>query len=342
MRHRPSTRPHLGLLTLGAIVVAMTQNVSAQKMYALLNYRESVGQAVAAGNLKAVASKTTDPLVLLGLAFLAEVGSPARQEISDMAVKARPEYAPIVAVLAVAMDGINEASVGELIKRDPDNALGYYLQGNLLHGSNKDKEALEAFRKAASRLELRLYESTTGDALFKAIDALNLKGLDRLYALSWMATRSSNFNIIFAQPLYGTLSELARSADPETRKEISDLLLVLGGHLFSTNFENRTFAQRAVQSAFRLKAEIADVEKSPTMNGYVAVVQALVSTMVSWPGIEERKQTPLKLAQFLPNRIYRAFAVVDPSKLNAANLVEMKVNLAESDKAAFEQAKENA
>lgn len=98
-----------------------------QKMFDLPVYRESVDKAVSADNLKAVASSTTDPHVLLGLAFLARTGNPVRQEISEMAVKAEPEYAPIVAVLAIGMDGIYEKSIGELIQRDPDNALGHYL-----------------------------------------------------------------------------------------------------------------------------------------------------------------------------------------------------------------------
>jgi len=339
MKHRPSSRSKFALFTLAAAFAITASNSHAQKMFLLPTFRESVDKAVSAENLETVASETTDPQVLLGLAFLAQAGSPVRQEISEMAVNASPEYAPIVAVLAIAMDGSDEKSVEELIKRDPDNALGYYLQANLLYHSGKAEESLAAFKRAAACPELRLYESITGEGLFKALDTLKFTGPDRLCASSWVWTRRSNFNLICLQPLPGTLLDLARGADLETRKEISDLLLVLGGHLFTTNFENRTFAQRAVQSAFRLKAEIAAVEKSPTMNGYVAVVQALVSTMVSWPGIEQRKQTPLELARFVPGRIWRAFAVVDPSKRNAANLVEMSVNLADSDKAAFEQSK---
>src|SRR2546430_7780071 len=147
-----------------------------KKMFALPTYRESVDQAVSAGNLKAVAANTTDPEVLLGLAYLARTGDSVRREISEMAVKARPEYSPMVAVLAVMLDGIDEESIGELVRRDPNNALGYYLQGALLHQSDRENEAMVAFRKAAHCSELRLYESTTGPALFKALDALKLTG----------------------------------------------------------------------------------------------------------------------------------------------------------------------
>ncbi|PYK01663.1 MAG: hypothetical protein DME23_03715 [Verrucomicrobia bacterium] len=342
MKLIPSSRPKLTLLILAAVLTASAPCARAQKTFDLPIYRESVDQAASAENLKAVALKSTDPQVLLGLAFLARVGDPVRKELSEMVVETTPAYAPVVAVLGIMMDGADERSVDELIRRDPDNALGYYLQGNLLYQSRKENESLEALRKAAACSELRLYESITGEALFKALDALNLKGRDRLCASSWIATRSSNFYIIDLQPLYGTLSELARHADVGIRKEISEMLLVMGGHLFNSNFNNRTFAERAVQSAFRLKAEIAAAEKSPTMNGYVTVVQALVSVRLSWPGIEERKQTPLELASFLPSRIFRAFAVVDPARMNAANLVEMRVNLADSDKAAFDKAKEDS
>src|SRR6266480_1579736 len=236
MKLMPSSRPKRTLLIFAAFLTASAPYARAQKTFDLPTYRESVDQAASAENLKAVALKSTDPQVLLGLAFLARVGDPVRNEISEIAVETTPAYAPVVTVLGIMMDGADESSVDELIRRDPDNALGYYLQGNLLYQSRKENESL-VFRKAAACSELRLYESITGEALFKALDALNLKGLDRLCALSWIATRSSNFYIIYLQPLYGTLSELARRADVGTRKEISEMILVMGGHLFNSNFQ---------------------------------------------------------------------------------------------------------
>src|SRR5438876_2237464 len=186
---------------------AITADIRAQKMFELPKkmfaqptFRESLDKAVCGENLKAVATNTTDPEVLLGLAFLAQTGDRIRPEISKLAVEARPDYGPIVTVLAITMDGIDEQSIGKLIQRDPDNALGYYLRGTLLHQSDEEEEALVAFRKAAHCSELRLYESATGPALFKAIDTLNLKSHDRLCALSWMASRSSNFSSAGLQP----------------------------------------------------------------------------------------------------------------------------------------------
>ncbi len=117
----------------------------------------------------------------------------------------------------------------------------------------------------------------------------------------------------------------------------------MAGQLFASSFDNRWYARRALESAFRQKAEAAAAEKSPTMNGYAAVVQALASVGLSWPGIrEENREEPIELARLLPDRIHRAFAVADPSLRNATNLYELNVNLAESDKPAFEIAKENA
>src|SRR2546430_15247013 len=98
-----------------------------KKMFALPTYRESVDQAVSAGNLKAVAANTTDPEVLLGLAYLARTGDSVRREISEMAVKARPQYSPMGALLGGVLDGMGEQSTGGLVPRDPDNALGDYL-----------------------------------------------------------------------------------------------------------------------------------------------------------------------------------------------------------------------
>jgi tetratricopeptide (TPR) repeat protein len=330
------------MLAIVGIIAAVTPSSRAGQAYVLPTYSNTLDKTITAENLKAVASRTTDPRVLLGIAFLAQTGSPARPEVSEMAVKSNPWYAAVVAVIAVSLDAIDEKSVTELIKLDPDNALGYYLQGDLLYQSGKEKEALTAFRKAAACSELRLYESATSDALFAALDALELQGRDRLCALSWMATRSSNFCITALQPLSSDMWESAGHADLETRKEISDWLMILAGHLFATNLTNRSLAQQALESAFRLKAETAFAEKSPTTNGYVAVVRALVSTTLSWPGIEEYRIAPYELARQVPWLIHQTFAIEGAPIANSMDLYGNKVNIPAGDKAGFEKAKENA
>src|SRR5438445_12429030 len=244
-------------------------------------YRESVDKAVSAENLLAVASNTRDPMVLLGLAFLARAGAPVRKEIGAKAMGARSDYAPIIGVLSVMMDRIDEESVGELVQRDPDNALGHYLQGALLNALDRESDALGRFRKAAACSELRFYESTTGEALFKALDALGLQGLDRLCALTWTTSRWADFGSVGIQPIYHALSELAETADSATRLELAEILLTLAGHLFVTNFKNRWFALRAVEAAFRFKAEVAGAGNLPTKNGYAAAIYGLASPMLS-------------------------------------------------------------
>ena len=305
-------------------------------------YRESVDRVASAENLKAVASATSDPEILLGLSFLGRAGDPVRKEIAERAARARSEYAPVVAVLSLIMDRIDQESVGELVHRDADNALGHYLQGALLHVSNREDEALTAFRKAASCCELRLYDSTTGEALFKALDALELKGLDRLCALSWTTSRWSNFSSVGIQPIHRALSELARTADTASRSALAETLIILAGHLFVTNFTNRWFARQAVQSAFALKAELAAAEHAPTMNGYAAAMQGLNNALLPWTDIEDpMKPNPLQLAQYLPSRIHRAFAAVDPSLMTTGVLGEVNLNPPQSDRAAYEAAKEH-
>ena len=96
---------------------------NAHKWYCPPTFRESVDKAVSAENLQAAAAKATDPQVLLGLAFLAPTEGAVRRNLSELALKARPDYDPILAVVAITMDGPDEMSVGELVKRDPDNAL---------------------------------------------------------------------------------------------------------------------------------------------------------------------------------------------------------------------------
>ena len=306
-------------------------------------YRESVDKAASAESLRAVASATGDPAVLLGLSFLARTGAPVRKDIAEKAVRARSEFAPVVAVLSVMMDRIDPESVGELVQRDPDNALGYYLQGALLHVSSCESEALGAFRKAAACSELRCSDSTTGDALFKALDALGLQGLDRLCAVSWTTARWADFSGAGIQPTSQAVTEMARTADATIRSELAEILLALAGHLFATNFTNRWFAQRAVEAAFVLRAELAGAENPPKRNGYAAAIYGLTSPMLSWSGIKEWwNLDPLQLARCLPNRIWRAFAAADPSLMNACILGETNVNPPESERAAFEAAKEGA
>ncbi len=310
-----------------------------ETMHALPTYCGAVDKAVAPQNLEALASKTSDPQVLLGLVYLAPTGSPVRREISESAVNARPEYAPIVAVLTVAMEGADEHSVDELIKSDPDNALGYYLKANLLYQADYEKESLALFQKAATCPDLRLYGTLTANALFKTLDALNLRGRDRLAALSWTATRMSNFYTSDLQTVRTDLSEMSLKSDFTTRKEISDLLLVLGGHLFSTNFTNRRLAEWTIQDAFQLKATVAAAEKSRDTNAYCAVSQTI--QRFSWPDTGKETDIPIEAEQYLPSRIWGAFARVDQSRRTATSPMGTKLNLSGSDKAAYEKAQDD-
>jgi len=93
------------------------------------------------------------------------------------------------------------------------------------------------------------------------------------------------------------------------------------------------------------KGEVASSEDSAKANGYAAAVYGMTSGIVSWPGIEDledRKIKPLELAQFLPDRIHRAFAAADPSVMDAGILGETNLNPPESDRPAFENAKQDA
>ena len=171
-------------------------------------------KAVSAENLQAAAARATDPQVLLGLAILVPTEGSVRRSLSELAVKARPDYDPILAMVAITMDG-------------PD-------------------------------------------------------------------------------------------------------------------FCNRWFAQRALESAFGLKAEVAHADKSARKYGYAAAAHALFGAAVRWPGFEHAAQ-PSQLARWLPTTIHRAFAVADPARFHAGEFgYEMNLKLPDSDKPAFEKAKENA
>jgi hypothetical protein len=297
--------------------------------------RDSVARLVSADNLRSVAAATNDPQVLLGLAVLAGAGDPVRKELADLAVCARADYVPVAAILTVMLDRVDSESASEVVKRDPENALGHYLTGTMLHVANNEPEALAAFHKAAACLELRLYDSMVGEALFKALDALNARDLDRLCASSWATSRWTDFSSAAIQPMYNALSEIAR-ANSGARAEVAEILLTLAGHLFSTNFTNRWFAQRAIEAAFSLKAQLAG-ENSAKRNAYAAAVYGLTTPLLSYPALKEwSDRSPLQLAQFLPGRIWTAFSG------NAQLVTGDEKYLNDSDRASFGAAKERA
>jgi hypothetical protein len=314
-----------------------------QRLFNLPTHSEVVDKAAAPDNLDYVASSIRDPEVVLGLACLAPAGNPLRRKLLGIATRARPEYWPVAAVVALSMDIVDENAVRHLISSDPDNALGYYVQANLLYECDRDDQALEAFRKGAHCSELRLYEPMTGRAIFKALDILQIHGRDRLCALSWMACRSSHFGGRVMQFLSWPLSEWAPRAEDAARQEICDLLLVLAGHLFATNFYNRWAARRALDNAiFGLNAKVPTTEKFPTMAGGKAA-QGLARMMLRWPGVNIAQESDqpdkrLRLAQSLPDRVHRAFAATDPGQLES--LGETTVTLSGNRKAAFERARD--
>lgn len=277
---------------------------------------KAVDSAAAPANLRAVAARTSDPEVWLGLSFLAQAGDPVRPELSERAVKAKPELGPAALVMAIAMDGPDDSSIAKLIQRDPDNALGYYLLGRESKPGG-EKELFETFRKGAACPEFRLYEGTISNALFKTLDALDLKGQDRLCASSWMATRWTNFKFIDLQTQRRVLWETAEFADMKTKKEVSDMMLALAGHLIASDFLSRMFGEWTLVNAFHLKADIAASEKSPAASSYASAIEALASTsLISSRGFQqmtpELTRSSLPLALF-PDQILRAFIVVDPN-----------------------------
>src|SRR5690349_10966294 len=90
---------------------------------------ESVSRAVSAENLRAVSAASPDPLVVLGLCFLARSGDPVRHELADMAVRRNSDYAPITALLSLMLDRVDVDSAGELVAKDSENALGHWVLG---------------------------------------------------------------------------------------------------------------------------------------------------------------------------------------------------------------------
>ncbi|HEX8523709.1 MAG TPA: hypothetical protein VF669_15750 [Tepidisphaeraceae bacterium] len=308
----------------------------AREMYDLPLLLEPVQKAVSAENLSKVADATEDADVLIGLAELGPVKYPQREALLARAAKIKPAYSSIAAAVVVMTEGAGDANVARLIERDPENALGYYLRADLLYQQKQDAPALEAYDKATKCRDLRLYEAVRSQGVLKALDALKLQGRERVYVLSWFATRWANWLIIQIQPLHNNLSELARRGELAQRGEIADKLLVLAGHLYRTNFNNRAFGERALQDAFRLKAEVAAAENSPRMYGYAAVTQALVSTMYQWPEISSGQDLQ-RVAPFVAGRIYRAFQIVQEGGESKGE----KVNLAGPARAAYDKARKD-
>ena len=84
-------------------------------MFPLPTYSEVIDKAVSADKLKETALAAGDPDISLGLAFLAKTGESVRQELSDLVLEAKPDYAPTVTVLKLTMDGVDQPAVARLI-----------------------------------------------------------------------------------------------------------------------------------------------------------------------------------------------------------------------------------
>jgi hypothetical protein len=305
----------IGLLVALAVTLAtLTPAVSfaaptKETVYVLPIPVASVDKALAPDALKASADQTDDPDVLLGLLYLCRDVDAGFTAIAEKLAKAKPDDAPAAAVVRAIVANADEASVTDLIARDGENALGHYLRAHARDLADHDKDARAAYQRATQCREMRLYEATTSAALFKALTALKLEGRDRLCALSWVATRASNFGIEHMQGVKNDLAEIAHKAAADQRDAMSDLSLVLAGHLYATNPDYRRFGDRALESAFRVKAELAAEQNSPKMNGYAAVTQALVSTMILTPTEQQTRDA----GWFFPSRVYFAFSRANPA-----------------------------
>jgi hypothetical protein len=293
---------------------------------------------ISAEQLQACLSKTEDAEVLLGLAKLAAGQGPVWKEISERALAAKPEYAPVLSVIAAATERLDETLIDELIARDPDNALGYFLRGHNLYQSGKEEKSLGDFRKGATLAEIRMYGTIIANGLFKALDAMNIQGRDRLALLSGVATRTSNFGSMHLQHLRFDLSELALKGDPAAKKEIAEIMLIIGGQLYATNFWNRQFGEWTIGDAFHFSAQIAAGEGSVVAKGFAAVAYAIRIPKWTLPGIHEVFRDYSSAANFLPSRIGMALSMADPSKVTYIGPVDLSQGLSADDKAALDKA----
>ena len=292
--------------------------------------------------LKTLASSSGDPDILMGLVILDGGKSLSLSEVSQRILQGRAGYASTLAVAKVMVDRPEETAIAELIAVDPDNALGHYLQANLLYQAGKDQESLAAFRKGAACPELRLYGNIRADALFKALDALEMEGRERLATSSATATQLSNFYSINLQHLHIDLQEMAHKSDWATQSEIADLLLTVAGHLYATNYPNRDFAEWTVQDAFHIRARIAGEEKSPAANGYLSAADAIFGVKWSLPDLQEEMHLYHAAGHFLPSRISIALSLSDSTRKVFRWPIESAANVPEKDKAAFEMARADA
>ncbi len=295
----------LGLLLLSATWLAHTQQMSRYPAYVA-----SVNKALAPAALRDHLATVSDPKIRLGLAYLAPGGSPVRAEIGRELPTSEKELRRAHGVLQVMLDEINPALVEALVTLDPENGLGHYLAGNLAFRENRDDEALAAFRRGAACKEIRCYEALTSAGLKQALQSLGFNPRERLGAISWLASRKRGFSTKSMQETVVALTTLAYRDGDGRRREAADLLLTLAGQLYVGNFYTREYADRALQTSFRFKAELAALEKAPEMNSYAAVAQALVSVAISWPGIDDGPMG-MQVARSLPSLISTALAVTE-------------------------------
>jgi len=225
------------------------------------------------------------------------------------------------------MDGPDAAGASALAAVAPENALGCYLQGALAFKSTDKKAALEAFRNAAKRPQLLIYDrGSVSNALFKALDALSLKGQNRLWVSSWIATRWIHFEYGNLQGLADILRQLPSKADGIPQSEIADMELILAGHLVSGDaMLGHVFCRRALIQAFSLKTGLAGRDKSPLAAGYAAASMA----------VDDAGASVTNPAAFLPSRIWEALQIMAPESADPSFLPK----LTDQDRAVYAKAR---
>lgn len=282
---------------------------------------DSVTQALEDRKIEAIAAETEDAEIVFGLACLANPDSPVRPRLFERVRSMEPSLAPATHIWNFLLQEVSRSQAEAILQSDPNNALGYYLLGKFDYDEDREVEALKMFRKGRACEAIRLYQSQAGEAIIKALDHMGFEGRERLCALSSLADELISFGSGYFQYFPRDLTGMALDEGLERKEEIADLLVILAGQMWVVNDYAQYFAHQSLSQGFRLKAEAAAVQRSPKMNGYAAVTQALVSVdFRNYRYWYDAVLSEPEVVRNLPNSLSNALRILENLEYDASKL----------------------
>jgi hypothetical protein len=293
-----TNRAGLVRAAVAAAVLCITASAVAHAAVQYTQFRSpEMVKALSDDSLSAAAEKTSDPQTLYGLAWFA--GPATRAAILDKMVHLSPGDAPAAAALkcydridsgqpkgSIGTPDPHPQDVESWIKADPDNGLPLSLKAYLTLRSGGTSDALEILETALSAKKFEAYDNRYyRKGILSALDALELRGETRVYALSEAISSRVNPGV------YSTLASLSQDIHASTgtmsaqeRGKVADMLLALAtrlSHENGTRREGSYCSYMLLEAAYNMKASVTD--DKDTKQAYELTAGAVgMSMQESW------------------------------------------------------------